>query len=182
MRLLHTLLWAVVALACAAPTCDKHDSALGSGSGSSAWERMPSPSAAATTSPTSETDAGATQHQDVVHAMETVTGAPLEHAASTTKSTKPAKKRPTDRGGGDYESGGRSTSSASPAPPPPPKKPELPERGRRLGEPCDSDYQCASDMCWFQQCKQKSGTKLPNGEKCDSNTQCASNYCFGTCQ
>ena len=179
MRILRTLPWTFVALACGAPTCDTHDSALGSGSGSSAWERMPSPSAAAMASPASPTDAGsAAQHQDVVHAMEAVTGTSLAPTASK-KPTKATSS--TSHGGGDYSGGGNYGRSSAPKPAPPPE-PELPERGRRLGEPCDSDYQCASDMCWFQQCKQKSGTKLPNGEKCDSNTQCASNYCFGTCQ
>jgi hypothetical protein len=173
MRVLHPLVVTLVAFACAAPACDSHEGAIGSGSGSSAWSRMPSPSAGVT--PPATATGSATGHQNVVHAMETVTGAPLEPAASPTK---PARKRATTDGGR------RTTSSAAPtAAPPPPKKPELPERGRRLGDPCSSDYQCASDLCEFQHCTLKRGTKLlPNGEKCDRNTQCASNYCFGECQ
>jgi hypothetical protein len=147
----------VGALLCAAPTCDTHDGAIGSGSGSSAWSRMPSPSAAAP----AET-AAPTQHEDMVRAA---------------SSAKPAKKRTATSRSGDS-----SSNSPRPSSPPPPKKPELPERGRTLGQHCETDYQCSSDKCEFQLCTQKSGTKLPNGEKCDRNSVCASNDCFVTCQ
>ncbi|HET9990257.1 MAG TPA: hypothetical protein VFQ65_17120 [Kofleriaceae bacterium] len=158
MRILRTLLWTFVALACAAPTCDTHD--VGSGSGSSAWSRMPAPSA-----PTSA--GSAAQHQDVVHAMESVTGASLDHAA---KPTKP--KRSTKHG--DDDGGGRST---SPAAPPPPRKPALPDSGRTLGQPCVDDEQCASNLCELDECRQKSGSKLAKGEKCYYSSDCASGDC-----
>ena len=101
--------------------------------------------------------------------MESVTGASLDHS---TKPTKP--KASPKRGGGDGDyGGGRST----PAPPPPPRKPELPESGRKLGQPCEDNEQCASDLCEFDECKQKSGTKLAKGEKCYYSSDCISGDC-----
>ena len=157
MRIFHTLLWALVVLACAAPTCDTHPdgwAAVGSGSGA--------------TSDTSTLTGSAKQHEDVVRAMESVTGAKLEHPASTTKPTKP---KSDNSGGGNY---GRSQKAS---PPPPPPKPTLPESGRMIGQPCDENEQCASDLCEFDHCKLKSGGKLSNGEKCDYQSDCTSNRC-----
>ncbi|HEX7701157.1 MAG TPA: hypothetical protein VF403_10555, partial [Kofleriaceae bacterium] len=130
MRIFHTLLWAFVALACAAPTCDTHDGGLGSGS-------------SATTSPTSPTSTGsAKQHEDVVHAMESVTGAKLGHPASTTKPTKPKSSTVRSDGNG----GGGNYREAPPSPPPPPE-PTLPASGRRIGQECVAHEQCASGYC-----------------------------------
>jgi len=175
MRILRTLPWTFVALACGAPTCDTHDSALGSGSGSSAWERMPSPSAAAMASPASPTDAGsAAQHQDVVHAMEAVTGTSLAPTASK-KPTKATSS--TSHGGGDYSGGGNYGRSSAPKPAPPPE-PELPESGRKLTQPCERNEQCASNLCEFDVCAKRYSDKLTNGEKCDYDHECVSNRCY----
>jgi hypothetical protein len=154
MRIFHTLLWVVVALACGAPTCDTHDGGPGSGSGGSP-----------------ALTGSAKQHDDVVRAMESVTGAKLGHPAPTTKPTK-SKSSVHSSDSGDY---GR---SQAPSPPPPPPKPRLPESGRLLGQECEYNGQCASDDCESDLCAQKRGTKLPKGEKCRDQTDCASNDCF----
>jgi hypothetical protein len=159
MRILHTLLWAFVALACAAPTCDTHDGTLGSGSESSA---------------TSTSTGSAKQHEDVVRAMESVTGAKLGHPASTTK---PTKSKSSTVHSDDGNGGGNYGRSQAPSPPPPPPKPRLPESGRRIGQACEDHEQCASDQCDFDRCTQKSGTKLSKGEKCDYQSDCTSNRC-----
>ena len=163
MRILQTLAWVLVALACAAPTCDTHDAAFGSGSGSSAWARMPSTSSGAAGS--------ATQHEDVVHAMETVTGTSLEPAKP-----KPAKLRPARK----YESAGNGgRSSSSPSAPSPPPEPPLPDSGRMLGQKCYRDDQCASNLCTFEVCaKAHYDDKVTKGEKCDYDNQCVSNHCY----
>ncbi|HET9990258.1 MAG TPA: hypothetical protein VFQ65_17125 [Kofleriaceae bacterium] len=143
MRILRTLLWTFVALSCAAPTCDTHDGSPGSGSGSSAWARMPS--TAATSLADSPAPAGsAAQHQDVVHAI--------------------SKHR---RGG---------TSSPTPTPPP---EPELPSSGRRIGQPCVANEQCASGSCEIEYCVRKYADGLNKGEKCSRNSECNSNTCDG---
>jgi hypothetical protein len=157
MRIFRTLLWVVVALACAAPTCDTHDG--GSGSGGSESPAL---------------TGSAKQHDDVVRAMESVTGAKLGHPAATTKPTKPkssAHRSDSDSGGGNY---GR---SQAPEPPPPPPKPRLPESGRMIDQACVDDEQCASNKCEFDLCAKKSGTKLTKGEKCDYQSDCESNSC-----
>jgi hypothetical protein len=165
MRFLGPLVVVLGALVCAAPTCDTHDGAIGSGSGSSAWARMPSSSSEATPAAGS-----ATPHQDVVHAMESVTGASLEPAKP-----KPAKPRPTrtHESGGN---GGRSSSSTS-KPSPPPELP-LPENGRKLGQKCDDDEECASNLCEFEVCAKHTNDKLTKGEKCDYSSQCVSDHCY----
>jgi hypothetical protein len=178
MRIFHTLAWALVALACAAPNCDTHDAPLGSGSGSSAWARMPSPSSGATSEPAAAESGSAVQHETVVHAMESVTGAALE-----TPKSKPAKSRPAAKhassgddstsGGGNY---GRSSSSSSPPPPP---KPELPETGRKLGQACQDDDQCATNNCEFDVCAKKHYMdKVTNGEACSYDHDCVSDRCY----
>jgi len=154
-------LWTVLALACAAPTCDTHPDGwtrAGSGSGS-------------------ETLTGsANQHEDVVRAMESVTGAKLDHSA--TKPKKPKSSTTHSDSGGHY---GRSQEPSPPPPPPP--QPRLPDSGRLIGQPCDYHEQCASDYCDFDHCKLKTGGKLSKGEKCVYQTDCASNDCYDdTCQ
>ena len=160
MWLLRSLAWVVIALACAAPTCDTHE-AIGSGSGSSAWARMPS---------TSGASGSAAQHEDVVHAMESVTGASLE---TTKPKLKPSRPKHASSGG-DY---GRS--SSSPSKPPPPPEPELPESGRLLGVRCSEDEQCATNYCSFDVCAKHSySDKMTKGEKCDYDNQCLSDHCY----
>jgi hypothetical protein len=164
MRILRTLAWVLVALACAAPNCDTHDAPLGSGSGSSAWARMPSAAG-------SGSDA---QHHDVVHAMETVTGAALEPAkpkpAKPRSATKRASRSGDTSGGGSY---GETASTSSREPPPP----ALPESGRKLGQPCDDRDQCASHECEFDVCAKHASDLLNKGEQCDYDNRCASNRC-----
>jgi hypothetical protein len=169
MRILHVTLWALVALACAAPTCDTHDASLGSGSGSSAWARMPSPSAAAPA-----------QHQDVVHAMESITGASLDHTTSSTKPAKPTRSPNAGKhaGGDGDDSGGGNDGRSSSSPTPPPPKPELPETDRKVGQPCEEKEQCASDMCEYGACVKHFDDKLTKGEKCDYDRDCISNHCY----
>ena len=175
MRILHALAWVLVALACAAPTCDTHDAALESGSGSSAWARMPSISSGA---PAAAGSGSATDHDTVVHAMESVTGAALEAPQPQPAKSRPAAKHTGgDTGGGNY---GRTSSSPSPAPP---RKPELPESGRMLGQPCDDREQCASNLCELDVCAKHYSDKLTKGEKCDYSNQCISDHCYeDTCQ
>lgn len=167
MRILHGLAWVAVALACAAPTCDTHDAAIGSGSGSSAWARMPS------TSPGAAGSGSATQHQEVVHAMESVTGAALE-----SPKPKPAKSRPAAKHASDTSSGGGGYARASSSPPPPPE-PELPESGRKLGQRCQDDDQCATNNCEFEVCAKKHYTdKVTDGEACNYDHDCVSDHCY----
>src|SRR5450432_3149989 len=166
MRIFHTLLRTLVALACMAPTCDTHDRPLAE-SRSGAWAPISSPSPTATTSPASPTSTGsATQHQDVVHAMESVSGAP----ASTAKPTK-SKSSTVHNGGG----GGGETST--PPPPPPDPEPALPASGRRVGQACVAHDQCASGYCEVDVCKKQSGALLNTGEKCERSSECTSNNC-----
>ena len=47
-----------------------------------------------------------------------------------------------------------------------------------IGQLCDENEQCASDLCEFDHCKLKSGGKLSKGEKCDYTTDCISNRCY----
>jgi hypothetical protein len=176
MRIFHPLAWALVALACAAPNCDTHDAPLGSGSGSSAWARMPSTSGA----PIDPTTAGSGsdgQHETVVHAMESVTGAALE-----TPEPKPAKSRPAAKhasSGGDTGGGGNYGRTSSSSSPPPPPKPELPETGRKLGQPCQDNDQCAANNCEFEVCAKKHYMdKVTNGEACSYDHDCVSDRCY----
>jgi hypothetical protein len=165
MRILQTLAWVLVALACAAPACDTHDGTIGSGSGSSAWSRMPSTASGAAP------DGSATQHQEVVHAMESVTGASLEPAKPKAAKLRPARKQVSGGNGG--------RSSSSPSTPSPPPEPELPDSGRMLGQKCWRDDQCASNMCTFEVCaKAHYDDKVTKGEKCDYDSQCVSNHCY----
>jgi hypothetical protein len=173
MRILHALAWVLVALACAAPNCDTHDAPLGSGSGSSAWARMPPTSGTAQAAPVAAgSDA---EHHDVVHAMESVTGASLESAKpkKPTSSTKHASSGGSTSGGGGGNYGG--SSPPKPAEPPPPP---LPESGRKLGQPCDDREQCASNLCEFDVCAKHYDDKLTTGEKCDYDNQCVSDHCY----
>jgi hypothetical protein len=145
MRIFHTLLWTLVALACAAPTCDTHRPIAESGSG-------------AVVSPTPPF-AGSATHQDVVHAMESVTGAKLD-PAKPTKSTKPKH---------DDGNDGRSHTS-------PPPKPELPDSGRKVGQVCDFNRQCDSGRCEHEQCAEND-EKRASGDPCDHDWQCISTRC-----
>jgi hypothetical protein len=176
MRILHTLAWALVALACAAPNCDTHDAPLGSGSGSSAWARMPSTSSGAIAEPAAAGSGSDGQHQTVVHAMESVTGASLE-----TPKAKPAKSRPAAKhtsGGGDSSGGGGNYGQTSSSPPKP-REPELPESGRMLGQRCQDNDQCASHYCSFEICeKEHYMDKVTNGEKCSYDHDCVSDRCY----
>jgi hypothetical protein len=160
----------LLALASAAPTCDTQEGSLGSGSGSSAWAHMPSPTGAAADSPTPA--GSAAQHENVVHAMEAVTGATLDHP----KPAKPAKAKSTAHGG-DYSGGnyGRTSSSSAPAKPP---EPELPESGRKLGVRCERNEECASNLCEFDVCAKHYSDKLTNGEACNYDHECVSNHCY----
>jgi hypothetical protein len=151
MRIFHTLVWTLVALACAAPTCDTHRPIAESGSG--AW--------APVTSPT-PSSAGSATHQDVVHAMESATGAKLD-PAKPTKSTRPKTSHDND---GNY---GRSHTS-------PPPKPELPDSGRKLGQACDFNRQCDSGRCEHEQCAEND-EKRASGDPCDHDWQCISTRC-----
>jgi hypothetical protein len=161
MRIFYTLLWGCIALACAAPTCDTHPdgwAAVGSGSGATSGE--------------STLTGSAKEHDDVIRAMESVTGAKLDHPTNKPSRLAKQKTHDSDSGGGNY---GR---SQSPSPPPPPPKPRLPESGRLIGQACEDHEQCASDYCDFDVCTKKSGGKLSKGEKCDYQTDCASNRCY----
>jgi hypothetical protein len=173
MRILHGLAWVVVALACAAPNCDTHDAPLGSGSGSSAWARMPSTSSGAQ----AELGSGsAAQHEDVVHAMETVTGASLDRPKSAAKP--PKAKSAATHGGGDDSGGGGNYGRTSSSPPPKPPEPELPESGRKLGVRCERNEECASNLCEFDVCAKHYSDKLTNGEACNYDHECVSNRCY----
>jgi hypothetical protein len=169
MRILHCLAWVAVALACAAPSCDTHDAPLGSGSGSSAWARMPSTSSG---SPAEVGSGSAAHHEEVVHAMEAVTGASLDRPKTAAKPAKPK------HGGGDSSGGGGNYGRTSSSPPPKPPEPELPESGRKLGQPCDDREQCASNLCEFDVCAKHYNDKLTKGEKCDYDNQCISDHCY----
>jgi len=111
----------------------------------------------------------AAPHPEVVHAMESVTGASLE----TTKPKPSRPKHASSGGGGNY---GRSSSSS---PPPPPPEPELPESGRLLGVRCSEDDQCATHWCSFDHCAKRSYMdKVTDGEKCDYDHDCISDHCY----
>jgi hypothetical protein len=115
----------------------------------------------------------AAQHQDVVHAMESVTGASLETTKPKSAPSRPKHVSSSGGGGGNY---GRSSSSSSPPPPP---GPQLPESGRLLGQRCSEDDQCATHNCSFDVCEKKHYMdKVTNGEACNYDHDCVSDRCY----
>lgn len=118
-------------------------------------------------------DAGGSSHDEVIHALENVTGTSL--GSSTPPAKKPGKlkvpSRPTNAGGG----GGRMEPSSSE-----PKQ----VTGLHIGEACDYSNECASGWCDSGTCKLEYNHALAGGEKCSHNSECASGHCTvdGDCE
>jgi len=125
------------------------------------------PGAGSSAAPQTPSDAGASAHADVVHALEKVTGTPL--GASTPPAKKPGKlKTPPQRPSRESQGEGR---SSEPEPPKPQK------RTQRIGESCDDSNECVSGFCESEVCVLPYNEALAHGEKCTRNSECRSGYC-----
>jgi hypothetical protein len=131
------------------------------------------PTAGSSAGSQTPSDARASDHDEVVHALEKVTGTPL--GASTPPAKKPGKLKTPSRRSNREDQGGGGQSE--------PERPK-PKRGtQHIGESCDSSDECASGFCESDVCVLPYNETLAHGEKCTHNSECRSGFCTvdGTC-
>jgi len=125
------------------------------------------PGAGSNATPQAPSDAGKSTHDDVVHALEKVTGTPL--GASTPPAKKPGKlKAPAQRPSRASQGEGRSSE---------PERPKPKQATQLIGQSCDYSDECVSGFCESEVCVLPYNETLAHGEKCTRNSECRSGYC-----
>ena len=125
------------------------------------------PGAGSNATPQAPSDAGKSTHDDVVHALEKVTGTPL--GASTPPAKKPGKlKAPAQRPSRASQGEGRSSE---------PERPKPKQATQLIGQSCDDSDECVSGFCESEVCVLPYNETLAHGEKCTRNSECRSGYC-----